>query len=114
VSVTFEIDMSRVDRQLDHLSDGPDTDDILRFEAIMAALFTETQIAAHLRTGHLIASGSYDTETRGDVWHGHIKYEANYAIYEQARGGLHDFMRPVYHADGAFLGALLAYVRGRE
>jgi len=76
-------------------------------DAVLADMFAETQALTHVITGELKASGHTTSESGEDTWMGEIIYgspmegdegPAYYAIYEQARGGDHDFYRtlPLY------------------
>jgi hypothetical protein len=75
-------------------------------EALLAAAFADTQMRTHIISGSLKASGKTETDFDGDVWSGKIEYggilwktqapgppndPVDYAIYEMARGGSHDF-----------------------
>lgn len=78
-----------------------------KLEALLKAAFEETQAATHVLTGSLKASGKTESDFHDDVWSGTIEYggelwrtpapgppndPVDYAIYEMARGGDHDFL----------------------
>lgn len=75
-------------------------------EELLKAAFEETQARTHVITGSLKASGKTETDFGDDIWTGYIIYggalwktatpgpphdPVDYAIYEMARGGEHDF-----------------------
>lgn len=95
---------------------GPPHKPVGKLEGVLAAAFAETQAATHILTGSLKASGKTDSDFDGDVWEGSITYggvlwrapfpgpandPVDYAIYEMARGGDHDFFAPLAAFDGA-------------
>jgi hypothetical protein len=78
-------------------------------ETLFRVAFEATQAATHVITGSLKASGHTDTDVTEDSWTGRIIYggplfgapapgppndPVEYAIYEMARGGEHDFLAP--------------------
>lgn len=84
-------------------------------ESMLASAFTLTQVATHVITGSLKASGKTESDFDGEVWTGQITYggalwktpapgppndPVNYAIYEMARGGEHDFFGPLVVFEG--------------
>jgi hypothetical protein len=99
-----------LDIPIAHLADmeSPSFTTIGKLEAVWAEMFAETQIHTHVITGSLKASGHPDTDYDGAVWRGTITYggpstginnPVEYAIYEMARGGSHNFFKslPWYH-----------------
>lgn len=85
---------------------GPHYKTTVQLEALLRAAFLNTQARTHIITGSLKASGKTDSDFDGDVWTGTITYggalwktpapgppndPVDYAIYEMARGGDHDF-----------------------
>ena len=77
-----------------------------RLEKVLAEFFEDTQARTHIITGSLKSSGVTDSDYDGDLWHGSVTYggslwktpapgppndPVDYAIYEMARGGEHDF-----------------------
>lgn len=94
---------------------GPPHKPVGELEAMLAAAFAETQAATHIITGSLKASGKTNSEFDGDEWTGEIIYggalwkaavpgppndPVDYAIYEMARGGDHDFYGPLVAYEG--------------
>lgn len=78
-------------------------------EVLFRAAFEATQAATHIITGSLKASGHTNTDVTENAWTGQIIYggalfgaaspgpphdPVDYAIYELARGGEHDFLAP--------------------
>ena len=80
---------------------------ISRLEAELADTFVDTQAAVHILTGSLHLSGATQSDFDGATWHASISYggesagvnnPVEYAGFEMARGGSHDFLYPtVYH-----------------
>lgn len=85
---------------------GPSYKTTVELEALLRAAFVETQAATHIITGSLKASGKTESDFDGDIWTGKIVYggalwktpapgppndPVDYAIFEMARGGEHDF-----------------------
>lgn len=85
---------------------GPHYKTTVELEALLKAAFVQTQAETHVITGSLKASGKTESDFDGDVWTGNITYggalwrtptpgpandPVDYAIYEMARGGAHDF-----------------------
>lgn len=84
----------------------PPVQTIAKLEGELNSTFLATQAATHIITGSLKASGktTSDWDENTFTWTGEIIYggastglisPVDYAIYEQARGGAHDFMAPV-------------------
>jgi hypothetical protein len=71
-------------------------------EQVLAEAFAATQmtvaspahphVATYAPTGNLMSSGRTHSDFDGRTWTGEIEYLADYGIYEQARGGVHDWM----------------------
>lgn len=77
-----------------------------KFEAVLGQAFAHTQAQTHIISGSLKASGHTSSDFDGDTWSGTVAYggplwaspvpgpphdPVDYAIYEKARGGAHDF-----------------------
>ena len=77
-----------------------------RREKVLADFFANTQERTHVITGSLKSSGLPESDYDGDQWNGAITYggalwqaptpgpandPVEYAVYEMARGGDHDF-----------------------
>jgi len=109
----FEIDISDAMDFLGDLEKQPDRGMRTRLDAVLSQAFAATQAAVHIRTGRLHTSGRQSSKINRamDQWEGRIQYGDNhvvdYAIYEQRRDGLHDFMAPVDLFDEYFVAAIL-------
>lgn len=85
-------------------------------ERTLTVQFAATQQRVHVDTGSLRGSGEIDSDYVAGRWSGQITYggpspgfvndPVDYAVYEAARGGAHDFRRPLRPA------AIGADVRG--
>lgn len=87
--------------------EGPPHKATVKFEALLQAAYVDTQARTHILTGSLKATGRAESDFDGEVWTGTIEYggalwrppmgpgpakdPVDYAIYEMARGGEHDF-----------------------
>lgn len=106
---------------------GPPHKPVGELEAMLATAFAITQAKTHVLTGSLKASGKTNSEFEDDVWTGEISYggvlwktpspgppnnPVDYAIYEMARGGDHDFFAPLVAFDGVVEQILLDYFKG--
>lgn len=118
------VDSSEVDRELRRLGDGPDVQDILRFEAILQDTFWQTQVRTHIITASLVNSGRVNSVYRNEQWRaaityggesrGHVYDPVRYAGYERHKGGTHDYMEPVFDYDERYVRAVLDFLRGGE
>lgn len=125
----YRVDVRDVKREIDRVDGLPNQRNILAFEAILEHLYQQTKLDVHaegyspsgkyLRTGSLRASGKRWSDYKDHKWRGRITYggrvdgfpgnhgEAHnpvkYAIYEEERGGEHDFMRSNRDVNNAFL-----------
>lgn len=119
----IEIHSRLVEKELERLEDGPGIRDLLRFEGVLASQYSATQAKVHIDTTSLKNSGRQkSTMNRAtDVWEGIITYggpsrpipEVDYAQYEQARGGSHDFMQPAVKLGSRYEKAILEFFKGR-
>lgn len=91
---------------------------IMALETLLTKTFAATQAATHIITTSLKQSGKTESDFDGSQWHGDISYggpsggpnnPVDYAIYEMARGGHHDFFGPAYAAESEFEAILLEY-----
>ena len=91
---------------------------IMRLEKLLASTFGATQAATHIITMSLKLSGKTSSDWDGGHWEGDISYggestginnPVDYAIYEMARGGHHDFLQPAYEAEPLFEAAIADY-----
>lgn len=123
MSVYIEVDISDVEKELDRLIDGPDTEDIIEFESVLASQFQITQQIVHIQTGSLKNSGKISSSKTQDEWEGSIVYggpsvgfphnPVKYAHYEQERENSHDFMQPIYKLDNSYGDAVESWLKGR-
>ena len=103
---------------------GPPHKTTKLLEALLDAAFMETQAATHVITESLKASGKVSSDFDGDKWEGVISYggplwrvptpgppndPVDYAVYEMARGGTHDFFAPLIAFDGRFEEAIMTH-----
>ena len=106
---------------------GPPHKPVGEMESVLSAAFAVTQAKTHVVTGSLKASGKTNSEFEDDVWTGEISYggalwktpapgppnnPVDYAIYEMARGGDHDFFAPLVAFEGVVEQILLDYFTG--
>jgi hypothetical protein len=103
-------------------------------ERVHAGAFASTQVRVHapgnpgsptyVPTGSLRSSGTTDVETTPARWEGTISYggsshgfpndPVDYAIYEMARGGLHDFFGELPTFFEAYLEAVAQHFEPRR
>lgn len=88
------------------IEEPPDFATIGAMEAALRTMYADTLVRTHVITGSLKATGRTVTDFDGNKWTGSIVYggrvrrtpspgppnkRVDYAIYEMARGGTHDF-----------------------
>lgn len=104
-----------------HIENPPSFRTIGALENVLRSAFVETQAFTHIITGSLKASGRTSSSFEGRTWEGHITYggpsagpnnPVDYAIYERARGGEHDFFRNLPAYDELFIEAVQSHFRG--
>lgn len=89
--------------ELERLAHMPDPKTIVELDAILSSQFAATQVAVHIETGSLKSSGKMTSavDAEAHTWEGTMVYggpslgvnnPVDYAIYEKARGGPHDFL----------------------
>jgi len=92
-------------------------------EAVLHAVFLDTQARTHVITGSLKASGTSESDYDGDGWKGNITYggvstgpnnPVDYAIYEMARGGEHDFFGNIPEFYPAFEAAITKHMLAED
>lgn len=81
-------------------------------ETLLKEAYTATQAATHIITASLKASGKTSSDFDGATWEASLTYggaapgavndPVDYAIYERARGGAHDFMAPAFALEPEF------------
>lgn len=93
-------DYRELDKEFDRLDGMPDARMNIMLDAVLAIGLKQTQAATHVITGSLKSSMKSDSEERRSSWIGTItaggpslgiNNPVDYAIYEKARGGDHDF-----------------------
>lgn len=124
LKVRIKVDVSNVDKELGRLGHGFNPEDLLRLETALVASYIRTQLAVHVITDKLRASGRLSSRliTKGTVWRGRITYHIRYARFEVRRPGVrrrppftsHNFMEPAEHVNTAYMRAMLAFLRGEE
>jgi len=93
-----------MDDMIDHveaMSDPINFRETRELELGLELAFSQSQSQTHVISGSLKSSGRSSSDIiNGSAWEGIIEYGGDgqphfvdYAIYEQARGGDHDFMR---------------------
>lgn len=111
--------------EVQRVASGPDFVLIGEWEATLAKQFADTQVRVaspahphvptYAPTGSLQASGAPSTEYDGQTWTGSITYggfstgpnnPVDYAIYEMARGGIHDFFAGLPAFEHEYLDAI--------
>jgi hypothetical protein len=65
---------------------------VREFDQANREFFEATQDVVHVITGELKRSGTGEVRTVGPDVVATVEYDAEYAIYEEARGGEHAFM----------------------
>lgn len=106
--IHIESNWESVDKELERLVHLPGPKGITTLDGVLAMAYAETQAAVHIDTGSLKESVKVESTEKGQVWEGDLDYggvstgvnsPVDYAIYEKARGGSHDFMAPVEKFD---------------
>ena len=70
-------------------------------DAALAVGFAGTQAHVHVESSALKFSGRKTSNWKNSGWEGEVSYGGegiDYAVYEQQRGGEHDFMYPMLGA----------------
>lgn len=128
VVFTSGTSLDQVIEDLKRLGGPPGFKVVHALEAVLQAAFLETQAATHIITGSLKASGRTSSDfTDEKVWEGEISYggpqyrdvapgppndPVDYAIYEMARGGDHDFFAALPGFDDAWVHAIDVHFEG--
>jgi len=101
VSLKWDQSMDDMIEHVERMSDPINFREIRELELGLESAFLQSQAQTHVISGALRNSGRTESDViNGQVWEGTITYGGDsqphfvdYAIYEQARGGDHDFMR---------------------
>ena len=106
------IDMDSALKELDRIIALPSPEGLLRLEGVLLSAFETTQGDVHIETGSLKNSGRTESEETEGGWSGAIIYggpsagfpndPVDYAIYEKARGGGHDFLGSTHLYESVF------------
>lgn len=95
------VDDHEVTEELDRLDRIPTVEDQAKLDAVLVAGFKAMQADTHVRTGSLVSSEKMESKDGHKKWEGQlsaggpstgVNNPVDYAIYEKARGGPHDFM----------------------
>ncbi len=119
IGIKLLSDWRDVDRELDRIEKMPDQRMIRLLNAALDVGFDVTQANVHVQTGSLKSSGTAedDVDRAMKRWEGEIQYggpstgvnnPVDYAIYEQRRGGPHDFMAGLALVQPLFVTAMKA------
>jgi hypothetical protein len=119
LGIRLDSDFGEVDRELDRLQRLPDARMVHLLNMVLDMAYVATQADVHVRTGSLKSSGkmSDNRDLETDSWEGELTYggpsegpnnPVDYAIYEKARGGSHDFMASTEGLDPLFVAAIKA------
>lgn len=94
-------DYDEIDHEIDRIGNMPTLEMKAELALVLEFGLFSTQAEVHVETGSLKSSGKEDFETKKRRWTGTITYggpsagvnnPVKYAIYEQRRGGPHNFM----------------------
>jgi hypothetical protein len=117
----WEADMDALIAHVDKLAGPPSFRTIRELETGLSTAFDRTQEHVHVISGSLKASGRTTSDYNDNEWSAEIVYggpsaphDVDYAIYEQARGGTHDFMAGAAEVlDEALTRAIANHMAGR-
>ncbi len=123
--IHLESNYSDMEREIDRIQGMPDVKTRIALDNVLATAFAATQAFVHVETGSLKSSGKSESSFKKTTktWEGEIQYggpsggvnnPVDYAIYEKARDGLHDFMSPVKLLDPAYRLAILSMLGGKK
>lgn len=125
IIIKYTVDVHDVVDEIDRLQDAPDERAVLALDGVLTRLYARSQMAVHVITGSLEASGKIemDFDDAGHVWSGDISYGGAapgavhdpviYAYFEYQRKGPHSAFIDVIEEGGPEFGAaVLAAVRG--
>lgn len=113
MGVSYHVDFTPWNRKIRKLERMPDRSTKEKLDSVLASAFAAAVAATHIETGSLKASA----KKRSSVnrmrrrWTGTIQFggvskginnPVDYAIYEKARGGEHNFIAPALAHKAAF------------
>ncbi len=118
MTVRFSVDDRDAQRSFDRLLDVGRA--VEACEAVLARQHQAMQRATHVITGSLRGSEDIDSDFRTGRWAGQlvaggpspgfVNNPVVYAVYELARGGLHDFRAPAEAMSGQYGDAMRAHL----
>lgn len=100
MTVIITVDISDASRELDRLDRVPSAKGIKALEAVLNYGYEITNAGVHVETGSLKSSEKATSSESHKTWEGKLEWggpsagvnnPVDYAIYELARGGPHDF-----------------------
>lgn len=81
----------------------------------LASTFAQTNAFTHVETGSLKESEKIEKTAEPHEWEGQVRFggpstpkDVDYAIYERARGGSHDFLQPAIDSEPEWVAAIRA------
>ncbi len=109
--IIIHSDYSEVYRELDRLEAMPSPKMVTNLETALSFGLESTRAQVHVDTGALKASGKESSDVRPGRWEGKFSFgdkaqQVDYAIYERARGGAHDFFNGVHLLTSVFVEAI--------
>ena len=106
MTINIESSQAEFTKELSRLGSQPNPRMISALEDVLDETFLGTQALVHVITGSLRGSGKTSSKYEPGQWSGMIEYggpspgfpnnPVDYAIYERARGGSHDFLSNVH------------------
>lgn len=112
--IVITSDYSEVEAELDRCIVQPSPKVIALLEAVLSTGFAATLAAVHIDTGSLKSSAKKESDVsfQTNTWTGTIRFggpslgvnnPVDYAIYEKARNGTHDFLAPLEVLDPLYV-----------
>lgn len=107
--------------EVDRIGSPPTFETVGRLESVLRNAFLNTQARTHIITTSLKLSGRSSSDFDGKTWQAGITYggpstgpinPVEYAVYEMARGGEHNFFRDLPLFDQAYLDAVASHFSG--
>lgn len=99
--IIIHSDYSDVYNELDRLESMPTPKMVANLETVLEFGFDSVHAGVHVDTGRLKASGKKTSKVNKNDWNGSFSFGepaagVDYAIYEKARGGDHNFLSPTF------------------
>jgi len=116
-NIQIESDYDDFYREIDRVESMPTLEMKAALGIVLDFGFQETNAAVHVETGSLKSSETQEAESHKGEWTGTLEWggassgvnnPVDYAIYELARGGPHDFREPTKLLDPLFITAIKA------